>query len=140
MNRLGSGPLIAAALGAGFLTAVSLVLPWFTIGARSRSSVELLSSASALEVIEGTMKIAVIGGWLLVPIMVAVAMLVAASGRHRMAAILLAPVVLVTLLASVIGGFVDVIDLAWGAVFGSVFAVATSACAIMVLVTSETDT
>ncbi len=139
MRRLGSGPLISTALVAGFLTTISLVLPWFTIAGRSRSSADLLSSASALDVIEGGVKVAVIGGWLLAPLLVAAAMLLAASGRHRLAAALLAPVVLLTLLVAGIGVAVDAVDLAWGALFGVVFALLASACAIMVLVIPRTN-
>lgn len=135
MRRLGTGPVIATALAAGFLTTISLVLPWFTIAGKSRSSIDLLKSASALDVIEGGMKAAVIGGWVLAPVVVAVAMLVAASGRHRFAAGLLSPVVLLILLVVVIGFTVDAVDLAWGAVVGAVFAIVASSCAIMVLVT-----
>lgn len=131
--------MVATGLSAGFVATISLVLPWFTIGERSRSSVDLLSSASALEVIEGGVKAAVIGGWLLAPVFVAVAMLVAASGRHRLAAGLLAPVALLTVVVVVIGGFVDAIELAWGAFVGVVFAVIASACAIMVLVMPRTQ-
>ncbi|MDW3176683.1 MAG: hypothetical protein R8J94_04765 [Acidimicrobiia bacterium] len=140
MRRLSSGSLISAALVAGFLTTASLVLPWFTIAGKSRSSVDLLSSASALDVIEGGVKVAVIGGWLLAPVLVAAAMLLAASGRHRLAAGLLVPVVASTLLVVAIGLAVDAVDLAWGAFVGAVFALLASACAIMVLATPRTDT
>ncbi len=116
------------------------MLPWFTIAGKSRSSVDLLSSASALDVIEGGVKVAVIGGWLLAPVLVAAAMLLAASGRHRLAAGLLVPVVASTLLVVAIGFAVDAVDLAWGALIGAVFALLASACAIMVLVTPRTDT
>lgn len=137
MARLGSGPLVAIALGAGFLATISLVLPWFTIAGSSRSSIDLVSSASALEVIEGPVKVAVVVCWLCAPVLVASAMLVAASGRHRAGALLLAPVTGILLLVVVIGVVVDDIRLAWGATFGVVFAVAASTCAIMVLVTSR---
>lgn len=135
MIRPRSGPLVATALASGFLATLSLALPWFTISGRSRSSVDLLSSASALDVIDGWVKVAVIGGWLLAPIIVSAAMLVAASGRHRRAAMMLVPVALVTLAVVVIGATNDRIQLAWGAGFGGVFAALASACAIMVLVT-----
>ncbi len=98
-----------------------------------------MSTASALDVIEGGVKVAVVGGWLLAPVFVAAAMLFAASGRHRLAAALLAPIVVLTLLVAGIGIAVDAVDLAWGAVFGSVFAVVASTCAIMVLVTPRTS-
>lgn len=119
--------------------ATSLVLPWFTISGRSRSSADLLSSASALDVIDGGVKVVVIGGWLLAPVLVATAMLFAAAGRHRLAAVLLSPVVVLTLLVAGIGLVVDAVDLAWGAFFGAVFALVASVCAIMVLVTPRTQ-
>jgi len=139
MPRFRSGPLVALALGAGFLATISLVLPWFTIAGRSRSSIDLVSSASALEVIEGPVKVAVIVCWLCAPLLVALAMLVAASGRHRAGALLLSPVTGILLLVVIIGTVVDDIRLAWGATFGLVFAAAASTCAIMVLVTSRTS-
>lgn len=134
MSRFGTGPLISVALGAGFLATVSLVLPWFTIAGQSRSSIDLLSSASALDVIEGGAKVAVIGCWLLAPVLVAAAMLVAASGRHRASALFLAPVVIATFFVAFVGLLVDDIRLAWGALAGLVFAVLASVCAIMVVV------
>ena len=137
MARLGSGPLVSIALGAGFLATISLVLPWFTIAGRSRSSIDLVSSASALEVIEGPVKVAAVACWLCAPLLVASAMLVAASGRHRAGALLLSPVTGILLLVVVIGAVVDDIRLAWGATFGLVFATVASTCAIMVLVTSR---
>ncbi len=139
MPRFRTGPLVALALGAGFLATISLVLPWFTIAGRSRSSIDLVSSASALEVIEGPVKVAVIACWLCAPLLVALAMLVAASGRHRAGALLLSPVTGIMLLVVIIGTVVDDIRLAWGATFGLVFAAAASTCAIMVLVTSRTS-
>ena len=89
MSRLSSGPLITGGLIAGFLTVVTLVLPWFEILGRQRSSIDILRSASVLDVIEGPVKVAVIAGWLLAPVFVSGAMLLAASGRHRIAALLL---------------------------------------------------
>lgn len=139
MPRFRSGPLVALALGAGFLATISLVLPWFTIAGRSRSSIDLVSSASALEVIDGPAKVAVVACWLCAPLLVALAMLVAASGRHRAGALLLSPVTGILLLVVIIGVLVDDIRLAWGATFGLVFAAAASTCAIMVLVTSRTS-
>lgn len=85
--------------------------------------------------IDGWVKVAVIGGWLLAPVIVAAAMLVAASGRHRLGALLLVPVALVTLAVVLIGAVDDRIELAWGAGVGGAFAALASACAIMVVVT-----
>lgn len=86
-----------------------------------------------LDVIEGGLKVVVIFGWLLAPIVVSAAMFFGASGRHRIAAILLLPVGIVTVLVVGAGLFVDEIGLAWGAVVGLVSALAASILATMVL-------
>ena len=133
MRRLSSGPLITGALIAGFLTVTTLVLPWFGILGRQRSSIDILRSASVLDVIEGPIKIAVIAGWLLAPILVSSAMLFAASGRRRIAASMLLPVGIVTVLIVGAGSVIDEVDLVWGAFVGLVAAAVASALAILVL-------
>jgi hypothetical protein len=139
-NRPRSGHLITAALGAGFLTVVSLVLPWFDLLGKKRSSIDILRSASALDVIDGFVKVVVLAGWLLAPVLVAMAMPIAASGRHRAAAALLVPVGVGVLAAALFGALVDDIDLVWGAIFGAVFAATASVFAIMVLVAPRVST
>ena len=134
MSRLFSGPLITGGLIAGFLTVTTLVLPWFDILGRQRSSIDILRSASVLDVIEGPVKVAVIAGWLLAPILVSAAMLLAASGRHRIAAALLLPVGIVTMLIVGAGFVRDEVDLAWGAFVGLTTAAVASALAVLVLV------
>ena len=133
--RPSSGPLIAAALVAGFINVASLVLPWFDIVGRPRSSIDILRSASALDVIEGSLKIVVVGAWLLAPILVAGAMLLGAAGRHKLAAALLLPVGLFTLFAVGAGLFIDEVGVVWGALLGLVSALLASILAIMVLMT-----
>ena len=134
MKTLSTGPLIAAGLVAGFFTVISLVLPWFDILGRNRSSIDIVRSASVLDVIEGAVKVLVIAGWLLAPVLVSAAMFLAASGRHRIAAFLLLPVGLVTVLVVGAGLVVDEVGLAWGAFVGLISAIAASILAIMVLV------
>lgn len=135
----GSGAYIAVALVAAFLAVVSLVLPWFVIVGRARSSIDLISSASALDVIEGGVKTLVIAGWLISPLLVSISMLVAASGRHRLAAGLILPITLGIVAAFVVGIFVDAIGLAWGALFGTGFAIIAAIFAMMVLVPRGTE-
>jgi len=77
---------------AGAGTAASLLLPWFELSGRKRSSIDLIGSAATLDVIEGGFKALIVGAWLAIPVVVAITMLVAASGRHRLAARLLLPV------------------------------------------------
>ena len=140
MARLRSGHLITVALTAGFLAVISLVLPWFDLLGKQRSSIDILSSASALDVIDGFVKVVVLAGWLLAPLLVAIAMPLAASGRHRAAAALLVPVGIVVFAAALFGALVDDIDIVWGAIFGAVFAATASVFAIMVFVASRVST
>ena len=133
MKRFSTGPLITGGLVAGFFTVLSLVLPWFDILGRERSSIDILRSASVLAVIEGSLKVAVIFGWLLAPVPVSAAMFLAASGRHRMAAVLLLPVGAMTMLVVGASLVVDEIGLAWGAFVGLGSALAAFILAVMVL-------
>jgi len=105
---------------------------------RQRSSVDVLRSASALDVIDGGVRAAVIFGWLLMPLLLTIAIFLGAAGRYRLAAALLLPVGLVTIAVAVIGVIVDDIELAWGATFGAVCALCASALAMMVLLGSAT--
>jgi len=137
LSNRSTGPTVAAALGAGFLAVLSLVFPWFEILGKKRSSIDLISSASALDVIEGGLKVLVIAGWLLAPILVASAMLLGAAGRHVFSAILLLPIGVLLLAVFVLGVVVDEIGIAWGAIFGGVFAALATFFAMMVLVMSR---
>lgn len=124
----------AAALASGFLAAVTLVLPWVNISGRSRSTIDLISSASALDVLDGSWKALVISGWLLFPVVVAVAIIVAASGRLKTAAWLMLPMemllaVMVVALRLLLGEG----TIAWGAWLTGVFAAMATGSAIMVL-------
>lgn len=129
-----SSAAIAAALLSGFLAVVSLVLPWFEILGNTRSSIDLISSAGALDVIDGLAKVLVIAGWLLAPVLVSVAMFAGAAGKHRLSAVLLLPIGILLLVVFLIGAAVGEIGVAWGAVFGAVFAALTIVFAMMVLV------
>ncbi len=135
--RVSSGPLVAGALAAGFINVASLVLPWFDVVGRPRSSIDILRSASALDVLEGVLKFIVVGAWLLAPLLVAGAMLLGASGRHKLAAVLLLPVGISTMFAVGAGVFIDEIGVVWGAFLGLVSALCASILAIMVLMSSR---
>ncbi len=139
MQRGNTGLYIAAALTAAFLAVVSLVFPWFVIVGRARSSIDLISSAGALDVIEGGVKVLVLVGWLIAPALVSIAMLVAASGRFRLAAGLVMPISIGLVVVAIAGLFVDAIGLAWGAIFGGGFAALAGVFAMMVLVTARNE-
>lgn len=126
--------LLVGSLVAGFLAAVTLVLPWIRLGGRTRSSIELIGSLGALDVIEGSVKVAVIIGWFVVPVLVGTAMLTAAAGKLRLSASLLIP------LGPILAGtvlfvlFVESDVLAWGAYLTALFALVATGSAIMVIV------
>lgn len=122
---------MAAAVGAGFLTACTLVLPWFHISGRARSSIDLISSAGALDVIGGGTRLLVVALWLLLPVLVAVAMLLYAAQRSTASAILIALVGAVVLVVLAVGFVVDGVALAWGAAVAAVCAVVAVSCAMM---------
>lgn len=139
MNRR-SGTVISIGLAAGFVAVVSLVLPWFDVLGRQRSSFDMLRSASALDVIDGGVRIAVIAGWLLMPLLLTAAIFLGAAGRYRFAAAILLPIGLLTVAVAGVGLVVDDIGLAWGALLGAVSALIASALAIMVLLGSSSTT
>ena len=137
MGRPGSGTGVAAALSAAFLTVVSLVLPWFDILGKQRSSIDLITSASALDIIDGWLKVLVLAAWLGLPVIISIGMWLGAVRRDRLAALTVVPVALLTIAAFSVGAYSEAIDLAWGAIFAFVFAVIALGFAIMVLVPSE---
>lgn len=128
------GRLPVVALAFGIVSTVCLVLPWVRVGTRDRSSIDLIGSAGALDIIEGATKAVVILLWFLLPLLVAAAMLALAAGRTQLLAWLLLPLgpilgAIVVLLLAVAG---DVV--VWGAWLSAAFAVGASASAIMVLI------
>lgn len=122
---------LASAVGA--TTALSLVLPWVRVGGRSRSSIDLIGSAGALDVIEGGARLAVVTTWFLVPALVAFAMLAAAADRLRACALSLLPLApgLLTVLTIAVLTARDL--LVWGAYLTGIGALTTSALAVVVL-------
>lgn len=123
-----------AALASGFLAVVTLVLPWVNISGRSRSTIDLIGSASALDVLDGTWKAFVIAGWLSFPVVVAAAMIVAASGRSKTAAWLMLPMeMMLVLLVVALRLLLGEGTIAWGALLTGVFAAMATGSAIMVL-------
>ena len=125
--------LAAAATIAGGAAAVALVLPWVRIGGRTRSSIDLIGSAGALELIEGGVRVAVVSTWLLVPVLVAGAMLAGAADRLGLCAALLLPLgpllAGVIVLAAVRAGDL----LVWGAYLTAACAVTATALASLLL-------
>ena len=128
---------MAAAVGAGFLTACTLVLPWFQISGRARSSIDLISTAGALDVIDGGLRLFVVGMWLLLPVLVSAALILYAAQRTMASAILIGLVGAVVLIVLALGLVIDGVALAWGALVAAVCAVAAVSCAMMGLMSQR---
>ncbi|MEM9467090.1 MAG: hypothetical protein AAGA90_17085 [Actinomycetota bacterium] len=60
---MGSGRREWAVAAIGVGAALSLLLPWARTGTRTRSSLDLMSSANALDLVTGWQRIAVFAGW-----------------------------------------------------------------------------
>jgi hypothetical protein len=124
-----SGRWSLAALPPALLAVAGLLGPWVYSGSRGRSSIELIGSAGALDLIEGTTRFAVVIVWLLAPVLVAAAVLAAAAQRPRLSSSLVLP------LGPIIGGVAAIVliavrDLAgWGVWFSGAFAIIASALA-----------
>ena len=114
-------PAIAVALVCAFVAAVSLVLPWLAIGGGpARSTIDLIGSAGALDLLRGGERVAVIAAWTAAPIAVAIALVAAPFGRRRLAAAVVAVVGLVLVVAAVLIVTNDFVRLGWGGVVGGV--------------------
>jgi len=128
------------AVGAGFFTVTTLVLPWFVVAGRARSSIDLISSAGALDVIDGGVRILVIGLWLVVPVLAAIALILFAARRVRASMILTLTVSLAVLVVLVLGLIVDMVGLAWGAWVAAACSIIAMGCAMMALVSTRSST
>lgn len=128
---------LVGALVLVFVAAVSLVLPWLTIGsAPGRSSIDLIGSANALDVVGGPALALIVGTWLAVPVAAAAALVLGASGRSTAAAVVVLAISL--LVASAAGAIVvsDAVTLAWGGAVGGLAATLAGAAAVGALVVS----
>ncbi|MEM8705658.1 MAG: hypothetical protein AAGE98_04330 [Actinomycetota bacterium] len=90
--------------GIGVAAALASLLPWARTGGRTRSVPELVSSASALDLLEGWTRVAVVIGWMAVVVGAALGLVGVAFERPLVARVGLAalgPVLLLTTLAIV---------------------------------------
>lgn len=109
----------------GVATSCALLLPWFDVGGPPRSTVELIATAGALDVIAGPTRVAIVVAWALVPVSSAIAVFATAARRRRVATIMVAGA---SSLIVAVGGWLILTRprlLAWGAWVG--LACATSA-------------
>ena len=83
------------------MAAVGLLLPWAGSGTQSRSTIELLASASALDVLSGPQQILLIGAWLAIVVLAAAGLVAVAWHRVERAVpcfVALGPALVVTAL------------------------------------------
>ncbi len=80
------------AVGAGLVTVGALLCPWARSGTVDRSTIELLGSASALDLFGDAERTAVIVGWFVVVVLVAGALVAAAWGQPALGAVLALPI------------------------------------------------
>ena len=115
------------------LAVVALLGPWAALGRRRFSSLDLISSASALELIDGRRKQLVLAAWMVIPALTAAGYVLAAIGRWRAWAWTLAltgPTYLVALLAIRARSPLRTL---WALHLGVAAALATTAIALIVL-------
>ncbi len=124
-------PAIVPALALAFITTVSLVLPWLAIGsAPARSSIDLIGSLNALDVVDGISRALIVGAWLLIPVAIAAALLLGASGRTRMASGVVLAVSVLVVFAALAVVLSEPIGIGWGGVLGAVTACGAAAFAL----------
>lgn len=119
----------SACLVLGIATSGALLLPWFDVGGPPRSTVELIASAGALDVIAGPTRIAVVLAWALVPTSSAIAVFATAARRRQLATALVAGA---CSLVVIVGAWLILTTprlLAWGAWVGLACATAALAAA-----------
>jgi len=124
--------LLGTALVSGLLAALSMVVPWARSGRVDRSMFQLISAASALDLLTGVEKLLVLAAAMAVTTSVAVALIAVAWSRFHLAAIALLVPGPIMLVAVVVVARTP-LTLGWGAIAGSVAAVFGSLSAILVL-------
>ncbi len=112
---------------------LSLLAPWVYLGSRGRSSIDLIASAGAIDLIEGPTRLAVVLAWLLAPLLAAGATIAAAANRPRLAAAVVAPLgpFLGVVAAVVVIGLGELAG--WGAWLCATLAVVTTVAAVVVM-------
>jgi hypothetical protein len=73
----------ALLLAGGIGSVLSLLLPWLHLSGRDRSTIDIIGSAAALDLLDGATKWLVVGLWMSVPVAVAAGLSLWALHRHR---------------------------------------------------------
>lgn len=117
--------------GIGVTAALGLLLPWARTGGRTRSTLDLVSSASALDLLTDTTRALVVGGWMLVVVGAAAGLLGVAWDRPGVARIGLSVVGPALVTASLLIAW-SPLAVAWGAWVSSGFgAIATMGSGVL---------
>lgn len=122
-----------AAAVAGAISALTLLAPWVRSGRVDKSTVDLLRSAAALEVLGDTGRIAAVAAWYLIPVLAAVAVVAAAWQRPRLTAaavVPMGPMMVVAFRAVSAAPF----DVRWGALSGVVAGLTASGLGALLLI------
>lgn len=112
--------------------AVSLLAPWARSGRADRSSIELLATAGALDVLSTPQRVLAITGWYLVVAGAAASLIAAAWDRRSAAAALALPAGPALLIAWVIVGR-SPLGVRWGAPLGAALGVTATMAGVLVL-------
>jgi hypothetical protein len=115
------------------VSVVSLFAPWLRSGQRDRSSIELLDSASALRVLEGSREWLVVSAWAALPVLTGFSLVALAWGWARTSACLLLPVGPLFALA-VLTVMASSFSPLWGAFLGLAAGLTTTLLASLILV------
>ena len=121
--------MVALSVGA----VLCLLAPWMRSGSVDRSSIEVLSSASALQVLGGTREWLVLAAWVALPIAAALVLVAAAWGSVRLssvAALPIGPSMVVALVAVQSSPF----DVLWGAWLGASLGLTATVLASLILI------
>lgn len=123
-------------VGGCLLTIVALLCPWARSGTVDRSSIELLGSASALDVLTDGQRIVAAGAWFTVVALGAGALVAAAWGRRTIVAVMALPVG-PAMVAAWLAVQSSPLMVRWGAPMGTVTGVTASIAAILVLLDAD---
>ncbi|MEZ5245916.1 MAG: hypothetical protein R2707_12530 [Acidimicrobiales bacterium] len=117
---------------AGVASVLCLLAPWARSGRVDRSTIDLLSSASALALWDGGEEYLALASWYLLPLLAAGAIVAAAWGRSRFSArcvVPIGPLMALAWLAVVRSPF----DARWGALLGTVLGLIATVLAGLLL-------
>jgi hypothetical protein len=121
---------------AAVASVLCLVAPWVRTGRVDRSTIDLLSSASALDVLEGRNEVIALSAWYLLPLLAAGAAVSAGWQRRRLTAgfaLPIGPLMILAWWAVAMSPF----DTRWGSWLGATVGLTATLLAALVLMGPE---